>query len=617
MNIRTPFASIIRRRSQQRATHASPLRVRSFGIMIATALWATQASPLLAQCPGCQINFGCTVAPAYPTLCPLQPANATSGQPYSADITFWMPVNFDDPGTGFNVDFLQMTITGVTGLPFGLEIETNDPLGIYYPQQNQFGCARICGTPLGAGTFTVTISIIAQVEYSGFIINAPQQFPITLVVLPGSGGNSGFSFTPTNGCGSAEVQFTALIDGAPDPTTYAWDFGNGNTGSDALPPAQTYGSPGTYTVSLQTTIGGYVLDVVTLSGVNDNWCGDVEEPDIFGCTGSPDLYFVLTDGGGGTYTSSSGSDSGSETWTGLGLVLNNPPYSIAFYDEDPISQDDILGTLNIPIGTVGNLPFNIAGGTFGSIDISLQTQQLFNDTDTVVVYPVPEIVLAYDTAAAEICAGDTTLVSYTWYNNGDTVPMANGPCVNANAPGLWWSTGTNGFGCFGVSDTVVVCPSLAIYYDAGVLFVDDVFDAYAWTFDGVTLPNNDQPFAFSQGDGLYAITGTTAYGCVVTDTFTLSTLGIAAVEPTTPTLLVYPVPNDGNFMVQARGLTSSQVMLRVLDTSGKEVFAERCSLVAGSISVRVGLRGTTIGRYLVLVEDGTERHLTRAIVVTN
>ncbi|MBK6777007.1 MAG: hypothetical protein IPG74_14630 [Flavobacteriales bacterium] len=144
------------------------------------------------------------------------------------------------------------------------------------------------------------------------------------------------------------------------------------------------------------------------------------------------------------------------------------------YDEDPISQDDILGTLNIPIGTVGNLPFNIAGGTFGSIDISLQTQQLFNDTDTVVVYPMPEIVLAYDTAAAEICAGDTTLVSYTWYNNGDTVPMANGPCVNANAPGLWWSAGTNGFGCFGVSDTVVVCPSLAIDHDAGVLFVDDV-----------------------------------------------------------------------------------------------------------------------------------------------
>ena len=570
-----------------------------------------------AQCPGCQINFGCTVNPAYPTLCPLQPVDATSGQPYSADITFWMPVNFDDPGTGFNVDFLQMTITGVTGLPFGLDIETNDPLGIYYPQQNQYGCARICGTPLGAGTFTITIAIIAQVEYSGFVINAPQQFPITLVVLPGSGGNSGFSFTPTNGCGSADVQFTALIDGAPDPTSYLWDFGNGNTGSDALPPVQSYGSPGTYTISLQTTIGGYVLDVVTLSGVNDNWCGDVEEPDIFGCTGSPDLYFVLTDGGGGTYTSSSGSDSGNETWTGLGLVLNNPPYSIAFYDEDPISQDDILGTLNIPVGTTGNLPFNIANGTYGSIDISVQTQQLFNDTDTVVVYPVPILVLGYDTLAAGICAGDTTLVSYTWFNNGDTVPMANGPCVNANAPGLWWATGTNGFGCFGASDTVVVCPTLAIDYDAGVLFVDDIFDAYAWTFGGTAIPNSDQPFVFSQGDGFYAITGTTAYGCVVTDTFTLSTLGIAAIDANAPTLLVYPVPNDGNFAVQATGLTSTGVMLRVMDASGKAVYSEQQQATGGSLTLRVALGPIAAGRYMVLLDDGSAAHLARTIIVAH
>lgn len=585
--------------------------------MVAAALCAAQASPLLAQCPGCQINFGCTVNPAYPTLCPLQPADATSGQPYSADITFWMPVNFDDPGTGFNVDFLQMTITGVSGLPFGLDLETNAPLGIYYPQQNQYGCARICGTPLGAGTFTVTISIIAQVEYSGFVINAPQQFPITLVVLPGSGSNSGFSFTPTNGCGSADVQFTALIDGAPSPTSYAWDFGNGNTGTDMVPAVQTYGSQGTYTVSLQTTIGGYVLDVVTLNGVNDNWCGDVEEPDIFGCTGSPDLYFVLTDGGGGTYISSSGSDSGSETWTGLGLVLNNPPYSIAFYDEDPISQDDILGTLNIPIGTTGNLPFNIASGTFGSLDISVQVQQTFNDTDSVVVYPVPQLELGYDTLADQICAGDTTLVSYTWYNNGDTVPFANGPCANANAPGLWWVTGTNGFGCFGVSDTVIVCPTLAIEYDGGVLFVDDTFDAYEWAFNGTAISNSDQPFVFSLGDGLYSIIGSTDYGCIVTDTFTLSTLGIPAIAANAPSLTVHPVPNDGSFTVQADGLTTNEALVRVFDALGKTVWTERLSLSGAYLTMRVTLRAAAPGRYMVRLDDGPLHHVVQAIIVTH
>ncbi|MBK6776986.1 MAG: hypothetical protein IPG74_14515 [Flavobacteriales bacterium] len=85
---------------------------------------------------------------------------------------------------------------------------------------------------------------------------------------------------------------------------------------------------------------------------------------------------MLTDGGGRTYTSSSGSDSGSETWTGLGPVLNNPPYSTAFTMKTRSARRHTRYAEH-PDGTVGNLPFNIAGGTFGSIDISLQTQQLF------------------------------------------------------------------------------------------------------------------------------------------------------------------------------------------------------------------------------------------------
>ena len=56
-----------------------------------------------------------------------------------------------------------------------------------------------------------SISIIAHVAYNGFELNALQQFPLTLVVQPGTGGNTGFSFTPTTGCGTADVQLDALI----------------------------------------------------------------------------------------------------------------------------------------------------------------------------------------------------------------------------------------------------------------------------------------------------------------------------------------------------------------------------------------------------------------------
>ncbi|MBK7297793.1 MAG: hypothetical protein IPI91_14710 [Flavobacteriales bacterium] len=78
----------------------------------------------------------------------MQPPDATAGEAYASDITFWLPANFTDPGTGMNVNFLQMTITSVTGVPFGMELTSNEPLGIYYPQVNQYGCARLCGTPI-------------------------------------------------------------------------------------------------------------------------------------------------------------------------------------------------------------------------------------------------------------------------------------------------------------------------------------------------------------------------------------------------------------------------------------------------------------------------------------
>lgn len=56
-----------------------------------------------------------------------------------------------------------------------------------------------------------------------------------------------FSGTPTSGCGSVNVAFT---DQSTGPVTgWSWDFGDG-TGSSSQNPSHTYGTPGTYAVSL-------------------------------------------------------------------------------------------------------------------------------------------------------------------------------------------------------------------------------------------------------------------------------------------------------------------------------------------------------------------------------
>lgn len=569
----------------------------------AATLWLHAAQ---AQCPGCVPDTNCSVDPPFPALCPLQPPDATAGEYYETDITFWLPQEFEVPGQGITVQFDQMLVTSISGLPFGLAVETSDPQGVYYPQESQYGCARICGTPLGAGTFNVNINIIASVSFSGIPINAPEQFTIPLVVQPGSGGNAGFSFSPASGCNEVTTSFQALIDASPSPTTHAWDFGNGNTSTAALPPPQTYDTPGVHEISLQTTISAYVLQQVVLNGVNDNWCGDVEEPNIplIGCTGSPDLYFVLTDANGGTVTSNTVGDVFSASWSELGLVLDNPPYNISFWDEDVISQNDHLGTFNIPQGSLGSVNFNVAGGTFGSLLITLEPQQTFTFTDSVVVFPGPDTTVGEEDNS--LCATGADIVGYLWFHDGDTVPGATAACITPNAPGLWWVQLTNGFGCTALSAPVVICPDVAIAQNAGVLFTDAGYASYAWTYNGNPIPGGDGPFVFDQGEGTYTVTITTSYGCTVSAELVVTNVGIGTHAAGNARVAAFPNPSDGRLTLVAEDLAGAMAELRISDLSGRTIWQERQALHAGQLRMDLALDAAP-GRYVLELLHGDGR----------
>lgn len=524
-----------------------------------------------AQCDGCAPDPGCTADPAYPTLCPAQPPNATAGEPYEATITFWLPDNFTDPGTGFNVDFLLMTITSVTGLPYGLDITYSESQGIYHPQDDPYGCARICGTPIGPGTYSITISIVAQVDYNGFVLNVPQQFPLTLVVEPGASTNAGFTFNPTSGCGPTEVQINALIDGQGAPVGYAWDLGNGSLTSGPDPTGQ-YTIPGSYSIVLQTTIGGFVLNSVSIGGVNDNWCGDVEEISLFGaCQGAPDIYFVLTDGQGGTFTSTSGDNSTTASWSGLNIPLSSPPYAIAFWDEDLISADDALGTYILPLNGSDTLPFNVAGGTFGELVVDLVDQQVFHDTDTFVLFAAPEPTIAYDTLGGTICVNDTNLAGVTWFHDGDTVITGTNACVQADGAGTWWAVVNNAFGCSTWTDTVVICPTISIVQNGDVLYTSTGLIDYQWTWNGAPIAGADGPFVIAEVGGVYAVSAINGDGCTLQAEYQLvmtSTLGRPVASPI---MRVSPNPTDGLLRV----VMEEPGSLQVLDAIGRVLITRR------------------------------------------
>ncbi|MBK7855531.1 MAG: PKD domain-containing protein [Bacteroidetes bacterium] len=56
--------------------------------------------------------------------------------------------------------------------------------------------------------------------------------------------------TPSSGCSPITVSFQDASSG--NPTSWLWDFGNGNTSTQQNPSAQ-YSTPGSYTVKLRVT----------------------------------------------------------------------------------------------------------------------------------------------------------------------------------------------------------------------------------------------------------------------------------------------------------------------------------------------------------------------------
>jgi PKD repeat protein len=387
-----------------------------------------------AQCPGCVIDATCGVGlnPVAPALCPATMPNGIQGQPYDQNLTFFMPRDFTDAESGQAVTLNSITVTQITGMPQGLSFECNNP-GCAYTVTNdpltQRGCVKICGTPLVPGNYNVLVAVVANVNTPIGVINQPSGFAIPLTIEPAAGGNCCFSYNPPSNCGPMDVTYGALFNFEPlQPTTYDWDFGNGNTSTDQNPPVQSYNTPGDYYPALTTTVYNYVVTDVTFTATGANWCGDVEEISLFGvCQGAPDPLFTFSNGNQ-TSTSSVVSNNLNATWSGLDLVLENNVFTLQFFDDDGTSQDDNLGIISQNVTAPGTFNFNTyvnnAQEGFGTVTVALVVDTVYETSDTVSVYPVPAVPQLVFTPAQAVCTGDSILVSgpvgpyqYQWYRS--------------------------------------------------------------------------------------------------------------------------------------------------------------------------------------------------------
>ena len=339
----------------------------------------------LAQCSDCEPDLSC-VAVDFPVLCPEQLPNAVQGEPYSATATFNLPPSVVDPGSGLEATLLTVTISQVTGLPFGLDFTPNNPDGIYSPGDGEYyGCSVVCGTPLVSGSFFVEIDVTVLVSAFGFQQTVNESFSLPLVVEAGAGGEgpSSFALSTNQGCAPLTVQGTNLISDAG--ASYLWDFGNGQT-SNAFNPTFSYDTPGTYTVSVQTEVSELSLTQVNITNLGGGWGGDLE--DFFG---SPDPYFVLSGPDGGIYTSAY--EDGNETPTLGGFSIPLEPgttYNIAFYDSDGIfTDDDFLGSSDFT--PTGGGEITVSNSTTAILTLTESVVANFNESTQVIVFDGLEV----------------------------------------------------------------------------------------------------------------------------------------------------------------------------------------------------------------------------------
>ncbi len=581
-----------------------------------------------AQCPGCIVNTACTAVPTTPALCPETLPEAIQGEPYEIDVTFFMPQQFTDPGSGFDITLSSITIATVGGLPPGLSATTNEADNVYDITSDpltQRGCVKICGTPTAIGFYTISVNIIASVS-SPISTDQPQSFTLPIAVVPGGSGNAGFSLTPNSGCDSVNVAFQALITSPSQPVTYLWDFGNGQTSTAFTPEDQFYPAADTYYVSLQTELLNYQVTGVTYTSTGDNWCGDIEEPSLpfVGCTGSPDIYYELSNGGA-TFTGSTQDNNNNFNQTDAAITLTETALSLSFWDEDVVTQNDALGTAVVQFQQPGVYSFNTGAG-FGTVTIGTTVGISFVHNDTIIVHPSPNApsILSGNLA---VCDGDSIILSlpdaafYQWYQDGIELLSANNDTLIVYQAGSYTADIRSVAGCLAVSDTV---QTLFIEFpEEPTVFVNPVNNSFfynpgsgydwIWLFEGDTIAGTQNLSSFfPQEIGNYSVVVSADPTCALySESEFFTNLGVEASPQFA--FKLYPQPfQSGLLSIESEWITTGMIQIQMLDLTGRVVYQNLVEASNGRLSFQVDQQAP--GMYLINLQQGEKRSTQRLII---
>lgn len=564
----------------------------------------------------CSIDSTQTDPGIYPDT--LQPAVAN--QFYNQDITFVMIT--DTLGLTIN----NFHLASVTGLPAGMTWQCNNFSNNcnYNPSVSIYGCVNLNGTPLVAGTYSVTVTVIATLQIVG-----DQTIPYTIpfIVVPDTVSNPGFSMTNSNGCAPLTVSFS---NNDPGQSAYLWDFGNGIQSNLENPPSQIYNVPGNYVVTQTVTASGnpqYFLTDLTVASIPDNYGAPVDVPDMY--------FFIYDSLGSQIYDSRPAvlNTNAPHSWALPNIPLQNGNYTMHVWDEDGglFGADDDLGSISFQGWSSSGTASGTLSGVSGSLVVNYTILEIpvpvYTHTDTVHVFANPSVPVITSGGPLTFCDGDSVVLTCNdtnaiqWYVDGNMLIGETGSSLSVNTSGDYSVIITNSTGCTAQSvvSSVIVNPNppKPTFYVVGNT-LNCVLSGYMlqWYFQNNVLTGETGQTLNATQQGTYFVTATdSASGCsTVSDTILFTPVSATELVSQSFTAMLSPNPAAAEVLLTLTSAINSVTQIQIMEMTGKLISQQEFNSQRGITRFPVSLNGYSKGLYLVRITQGNNSKTLRLAV---